>query len=432
MPAESPLYCGIDLGTSGVRAVCIDDQLSTQASSNIALHQRNADRRNPNACWEAVCSAIHSIAQQVSAKRIQAIAVDGTSGTLIPVSRAGKALANSSLYNDTCSDADVLQAVATHAPQSAAVHGATSALARAIVFADTTDCHKILHEADWIAFKLGAPLGLSDENNALKTGYDPVARQWPLWIENTGIPTDLLPEVVAPGTEHSTICNEAAKACRMSPHTKIVTGTTDGCASFLATGAYKAGDAVSVLGSTLTLKLLSEQPINAPRYGIYSHRIGDQWLAGGASNSGGKVLAHFFTAARIAALSDQIDLTSHTTLDYYPLLSPGERFPINDSEYAPRLSPRPNSDVQFLHGLLAGIANIENQAYERLQELGAPKPASIRTVGGGAKNRAWTAIRRQTLNIPFQQSLSNEAAVGVASLAQKACLNTPPLSELDA
>jgi sugar (pentulose or hexulose) kinase len=198
----------------------------------------------------------------------------------------------------------------------------------------------------------------------------------------------------------------------------VVAGTTDGCASFLATGASKPGDGVSALGSTLTIKLLSDKPVYAPQYGIYSHRIGDRWLAGGASNTGGAVLAKYFSAEDIQRLSATIDLSMPTALDYYPLAAAGERFPINDSTLQPRLSPRPATDDQFLHGILQGIANIEQLAYQRLSELGAPALDSLRSVGGGSKNEVWTHLRHQTLNVPFVHSVSDQAAVGSASLAR--------------
>ena len=51
----------------------------------------------------------------------------------------------------------------------------------------------------------------------------------------------------------------------------VVAGATDGCAAFLATGVDKPGEAVTSLGSTLVLKLASEQPLFAPEYGLYSH-----------------------------------------------------------------------------------------------------------------------------------------------------------------
>ena len=198
----------------------------------------------------------------------------------------------------------------------------------------------------------------------------------------------------------------------------IVTGTTDGCASFLATGARTAGDGVTVLGTTLTIKLLSDKPVYAPHYGIYSHRIGNRWLAGGASNTGGAVLAAHFSPEVINRLSAAIDLSVPTMLDYYPLTSPGERFPINDSTLQPRMSPRPDDDVAYLYGMLQGISNIETLAYHRLKELGAPSLATLRTVGGGADNNTWTQLRQRMLKIPFAQSVSDQAAVGTASLAR--------------
>ncbi|KAK3236015.1 hypothetical protein CYMTET_53819 [Cymbomonas tetramitiformis] len=51
-------------------------------------------------------------------------------------------------------------------------------------------------------------------------------------------------------------------------------------------------------------------------------------------------------------LSEKIDPAVASDLDYYPLMRPGERFPINDPEIAPRLEPRPEDDAKFLHGIL--------------------------------------------------------------------------------
>ncbi|PLU22874.1 carbohydrate kinase, partial [Sinorhizobium medicae] len=197
----------------------------------------------------------------------------------------------------------------------------------------------------------------------------------------------------------------------------VVAGTTDGCASFLATGADRPGDAVSALGTTLTVKMLSDKPLFAPQYGLYSHRIGDMWLAGGASNTGGAVLAAHFETGRIAALSESIDPATDTGLDFYPLLKPGERFPVADPAFLPRMEPRPAEDAEFLKAIFEGIAGVERLAYERLVSLGSPALRSIRTVGGGAKNATWTAIRKRKLAVPFLPVLSEEAAAGAARLA---------------
>ena len=156
----------------------------------------------------------------------------------------------------------------------------------------------------------------------------------------------------------------------LSKTLSIIAGTTDGCAAFLASGASEPGDGVTSLGTTLTLKLLSDRPVFSPEYGIYSHRIGDQWLAGGASNSGGGVLRKYFSSEDIARLSGLIDPDVPTGLDYYPLPQAGERFPIADPNFEPRLSPRPDDDRLFFLGLLEGIAHVEGQGYRAPGRIG--------------------------------------------------------------
>ena len=208
---------------------------------------------------------------------------------------------------------------------------------------------RVLHQADWIAGLLAGRFDRSDENNALKTGYDIFARRWPDWIEKAGAKVELLPKVVSPGTPIA-----AADAFAQSfglPATAIVcAGTTDGCASFLATGAERNGDAVTALGSTLVLKLLSHRPIEAAEYGII--RIGSASAGGrGASNSGGKAIEAMFPGEDLSELTKRVRPEEPTGFDYYPLARPGERFPINDAALAPRLEPRPADRARFFQGV---------------------------------------------------------------------------------
>lgn len=414
---SSELAVGIDIGTSGARAVAMTADFSIEAQASAAMHDFGDNWRDPAVWWRAVESALDGLLQQVDRPRIKALAIDGTSGTLLPVDRHGSPLSAALMYNDPVIDAGILAAIRQHAPEDSAAHGATSGLAKLIHFQSVPRVRHVLHQADWIASRFSGRVDVSDENNALKTGYDPVARQWPAWIGLTGADAMLLPGVVPPATPVGPVTAAAAERFGLLRDTLVVSGTTDGCASFLATGASEPGDGVTALGSSLTVKLLCDAPVFAPRYGIYSHRVGSGWLAGGASNSGGKVLAHFFSGERIAELSASIDPNVTSGLDYYPLLAKGERFPVADPELAPRLTPRPDSDAAFLAGMLEGIAAIEALAYARLGELGAPKLRSLRSVGGGAKNPVWSAMRQARLGVPFLAPLSEEAAAGTARLA---------------
>lgn len=415
-----PLVIGIDIGTSGARAVAMRPDFSIAGQSAIRLDKFGQNPRCPSAWWQAVRAALTELLSGIDRTAVRAFAVDGTSGTLLPVDAAGQPLAEPLMYNDKVDDAGIQAAIAREAPGASAAHGATSGLAKALRFQHLPGIAAVLHQADWIAANLSGRFDVSDENNALKTGYDVEARRWPDWIAATGMRMDLLPHVVEPGDVTGTLTAAAAELFGLPRDVVVVAGTTDGCASFLATGATAPGDGVTALGSSLTIKILSDRPISAPRFGIYSHRLGDTWLAGGASNSGGKVLAQHFPLARIIELSAAIDPTTQTGLDYYPLGTAGERFPIADSTLPPRLSPRPADDADYLKAMFEGMAAIEALGYRRLAELGAPVLTSVRSVGGGAANPAWTDIRRRKLGVDFLPALSDEAAAGTARLALQA------------
>jgi D-ribulokinase len=407
---------GIDIGTSGVRVAARDKDGTLKAMATAALLGPVIDfgraLQDPEMWWQALGEAFKAL--NLEGLQVLALAIDGTSGTVLPIDAAGQPLGLASMYNDVA-EPEFVQRIKAAAPPETAAHGATSPLARLLPMQQ--GALRILHQADWLVGRMCGRFDVSDENNALKSGYDPVARRWPDWIAGVGGDITKLPQVVAAGTRVGALLDGVADQFGLPRGVAVVAGTTDGCAGFLASGATEAGDGATSLGTTLTLKLLSATPVFAPQFGIYSHRIGDQWLAGGASNTGGVVLKQFFSAEDIVRLSALMDAKVTTGLDYYPLPKAGERFPVNDPEMPPKLSPRPADDQIFLQGIFEGIADIEALGYRRLAELGATPLKSIRSAGGGAANAVWTAIRLQRLGVPALPSASEQAAMGTARLA---------------
>jgi len=346
--------------------------------------------------------------------------LDGTSGTLLLAAPDGTPLTTGRMYDDA---AAVEQAalIAGCAPPASPVSSPTSSLAKLLLLKhDLQNGERILalHQADWIAGKLSGRFGISDTNNALKLGYDAVNERWPDWLQQLPLNESWLPTVLPVGSMIGPVTPELASRLGLDAGTLIFAGTTDSTASVMATGARRPGDAVTVLGSTLAFKVVTSRPVSDSASGVYSHRYGDLWLAGGASNSGGAVLAQFFSPDQLHRLEAEIEPDKPTGLDYYPLLRPGERFPFNDSSTPPRLEPRPASDARFLQGMLEGMAAIEATAYRRLTELGCPRPARILTVGGGSGNDAWRRIRERALGIPVSRAPQQEAAYGVALVAK--------------
>lgn len=415
---------GIDFGTSGTRACVIDSSgeiLAESRSTSPSFSRPRAgwSEQAPEIWWRGLVECLKGL-PAAQREGVTDLAIDATSASICLSDDHGQSLGPALMYNDARATAEAEQ-IHTVAPADTAARGASSSLAKALWLSKAADQPgaRVLHQADWINEKLGCPPGVTDYNNALKLGYDPVKRLWPTWISTL---TQLqLPDVVSPGSFLATISPDAARALGLPEHVRIHAGTTDSTAAFIATGACHAGDAVTSIGSTLVMKLLATSPVFAPEYGVYSHRFGDLWLVGGASNTGGQVLLNWFTPEEISLLSAQIDSDQPTGLSYYPLLEPGERFPFNDPTYPPHIEPVPDDRARFLQGLFEGIAAIEKLSYERLDKLGCPRPEQIFTVGGGATNPQWTKIRRQLMDCKVTTPVHQEAAYGAARLAGGLC-----------
>lgn len=407
-------YLGIDFGTSGARAIVIDSDGAVLAEAQIALTEQSA------ASWrDALFGLIGQIPPDIR-QRLGAIAINGTSASVLLCDADNQSLCPPLLYHDSRARAEA-KSLEQIAPPGHPALSASSSLAKLLWLQNQPEFSRasfFLHQADWLAALLHGKPGISDYHNCLKLGYDPASLAYPDWLLSLPI-APLLPRVLVPGTKIGVVTPEISGRFAL-PHDCVVrAGTTDSIAAFLASGACQPGQAVTSLGSTLVLKLLSRKRVDESRFGIYSHRLGVLWLAGGASNSGGAVLRQFFTVEQIKSLSKRIDPETSSDLDYYPLTGPGERFPLNDLGLAPRMTPRPKDDAQFLHGLLEGMARIEAHGYRLLQELGATPLESVLTAGGGAGNPAWTAIRSRCLGVPVKAARHAEAAYGSALLAAK-------------
>ena len=422
----SSLFIGIDLGTSGCRAIAIDASGKIIAQSKFTYtNQLQHQQQTPQDWWQATQSVLHDITTLVHQQHIQAIAVDGTSGTVLLCDDAGQPLSPALMYDDPRAkpQAEYLQ---QYAPKNSVVLNATSGLAKVLWLLEhhlPQDNFHIVHQADWITGQLSKKYNVSDFNNVLKTGFDPINKIWPLWLQDLfkehKIDLACLPNVVSPGSVISNIHPHVASELGLPIDVEIIAGTTDSTAAFMASSANEVGQAVTSLGSTLVLKIISDIPINDPAHGVYSQPYGKHWLVGGASNSGGAVLRYYFNDEQMLEMTNQLKPDSTTNLNYYPLLKTGERFPFNNPNLEPRITPKVKDDVLFFQGLLEGIAEIEHTGYKLLEHLGAPYPTSVQTAGGGAANSAWQQIRENKIGVPVTVASHTAAAYGSAKLAAK-------------
>lgn len=435
--AIADIFLGIDLGTSSVRCTAINENEDQLAASKVELplpeNPGNGQfNQDPVLWWDATLECLIQLGNEIPLSQVTAISVDGTSSTVLLTGKNNQPVSQALMYNDSRSAA-MLERVEDIIPQDHLTRSASSSLLKSLWLLnnDKQDDSFIAHQADWILGKLTgtvgvssagvSQVGVSDENNCLKLGFDSILKKWPGWMQN--LPFDVfnkLPKVHATSEFAGHICESVAKQTGLLTSTRLYFGTTDSTASTLATGVTQEGQAVTTLGTTLVMKTLTAEPVNNFKYGLYSHCLPNNlWLTGGASNAGGNILLQYFSIEEVEQLSRQINPDEPTGLDYYPLSAPGERFPKNDPQLSPCLEPRPSSDVLFLTAIFEGLASIEKLGYEKINELSGTEPKEIITSGGkAANNLAFTAIRQRILGIPVKTATFTEASYGSALIAK--------------
>lgn len=479
---------GIDFGTSGVRACLINRSEKFEAESIKIIEDVEMkysdyyDIRGMDATvgqnhddWINVMLLLLGKISKSNIPMIGAVSLCGTSGSALVFDKSRNMVTrNVRMYDynvlkgnrnmDNIGE-NTMQIIENFSSSGSSVNSPTSALAKLLSWhLESPLSHNeiLAHQADYVLMYLltgdgnrslnlggyGYTSFISDWNNALKLGFDVISLAYPPWlmhllnttgisypnlnpnVGNTNMHTPVLPTVVEPGSAVGTISNFLVEKYSFRKDCKIVAGTTDSIAAFLASGANKPGQAVTSLGSTLALKLVSEKYVEDAKRGIYSHRLGDHWLVGGASNVGCAILRQEkFSNEELRDLSENINDEIDAPYVYYPLCKPGERFPFNDPNKEPILFPKPTNLLNlsnyeyrrvYLHCILQGIANVEKLGYAALQDLGASPLVEVMTAGGGARNSMWTSMRQRMLGVPTRSADNIDAAFGCALLAQKA------------
>lgn len=438
----APHFLGIDLGTGGVRAVAINETGEVVASSNISFppnhHTLPAGHHEQDAedWWRATQQAVTSVVEslrgkRISAEAIAAIAVDGTSGTVVGVNASGRPVTPGLMYNDgrAVAEARELAGIAETAGPSPAGKIAASYAISKIRWLEQhaqeqfASVRWFAHQADYIAARLTGRWGVSDYSNALKTGYDLLSDCWPAWLESSFPEIRLrLPEIVAPGSEIGIVSSDAAAELGLSSRTRVIAGATDGTAGFLASGANRIGDDNTTLGTTLVFKRLAAAPCLDSRGLIYCHKLpGGMWLPGAAGNTGCEWMSQRYSNADFQILDQQALSSLPCPILAYPLARTGERFPFLSPSATGFCDAASTSVVEYA-AHLQGVALVERMCYETLDAAtDSTGSADLRgdtfATGGGSRSDIWMQLRADVNGRIYHRPAYPESAFGVAVLA---------------
>ncbi|MFM7733379.1 MAG: FGGY-family carbohydrate kinase [Cyanobium sp.] len=416
---------GVDLGSGGLRIAA----LSAAQQPASTLLERQAPYpgafEDPQA-WRRGLIALMRDLPPSCRGRIAAVAVDGTSGTLLLCRPDGSQLsgdlARALPYHLACPEQ--AGSAATIAGAGGPAASASGSLARALNLLQRAEAAGLeppwllRHQADWLMGWLLGDWRWGEDGNNLRLGWDLQRAAWSGALERQPWAA-ALPHIRASGESVGTIGGAAAAALGLPADCLVVAGSTDANAGVLA-AAPEPGDGVTVLGTTLVLKQFVPEPIAGP--GVSCHRVAGRWLAGGAANAGAGILLRFWGVEQLGELSRQIDPDRPTGLQLRPLPARGERFPWDDPALEPQLEPRPVSDALYLQALLEGLTAHEKAGWQRLRELGAPPVQRVISLGGGARNPQWRLLRQHALGLPVLNRPALSAARGMALLARQALL----------
>ena len=431
--ASRPAYCGIDVGTQGVRCVIVTDdgQHVGSGSSPMAAGRRGNGRheQQPDVWWQSLVTAVRSaVVAAGDVFEIVAIALDATSGTVLIEGSDGSPRGSALMYDDARAADQAIRAGQVGASLWAELgyRMQTSwALPKVMWLVESGSLRRgdrVVHQSDHLLRRLVGDPVATDTSHALKTGVDLRDGSWPVGIlDELGVSAALLPEIVWPGTEIGRVGPDGAAATGLRAGTKVVAGMTDGCAAQIATGALHPGSWSSALGTTLVIKGSSPTLIHDANGAVYSHRNPDGgWLPGGASSTGAGVIAAEFPEAdgerldALAVLAGQLVPAPGVT---YALAGTGERFPFVAPTAHGFIADEATDDGSRFAALCQSIAYIERLSYDVLATLGADVTGPTFLSGGASRNTWWNQLRTDILGRPTRQPESVQAAAGMAILA---------------
>lgn len=439
--ATIQVLVGIDVGTSGVRAVAVNTEgrvlARTERPFSLLLLKRDGlHEQSPEDWWKVVCEVTRAVVRNLQARagpmQFAGVAITSTSGTLVLADQNGCPVRNAILYDDT-RGSEIAKELNAPGKQSVVRWDSSCSLIKAMWVRKNEPqiwdrARYILHPADWLSGRLTNQFGVSDWSNALKLGYDPEEGAWSKSVSVAQLPRKLLPHVVRPGKQIGTVAPSASEATGLPRGTPVMAGITDGMASMIASGASLPGDAVTTLGTTVVWKMLSR---NKPQVaqGMYCHlHPSGFWAPGAASNTGlGSIQNQDHRSAK-----NEMDRLAEGSLPSsvicYILRGRGERFPFQNGEATTFVEGTPNGSDEWHAAQLQSLAFVERWGYEKLDRAGIAIGV-VYSSGGGAGSRTLCQLRSTILHRRVLSSPCATGAFGAAMLAASGTVYSCDISQ---
>lgn len=425
------VWIGVDLGTTGVRAIAYDvhgkKYCSSEAFYPLLTPHPDWAEENPLQIWESVAKVIGEAAAELRYKNctLEGIALSTVMHSFAGLDANHEPLMDMQTWADSRS-AGIVKEMKQDAQLCRRFYEKTGCpvhacypLAKVIWL--KRNYPEIFQQMryvgslkDYIFEKLTGEWVIDHSTASTSGMYNEHDMDWDDEIlAYAGLTREQMPKPVST-TYMSSLSERAADEMDMPGGVPVVIGATDGVLVNVGIGAVKPGQLSATIGTSGALRMLTKEPMTDPKMRTWCYNlVDDMWVAGGAINNGGMILRWVrdkichYTKAHLEHLDvDGYDLmtmkASHIRAGSEGLIMlpcfTGERAPYWNSELRGMffgLSLN-HSRSHMIRAAMEGICYSMNAVLSALKEFGEIK--DIRVSGSFTKSTLWLQILSDVLN----------------------------------
>lgn len=432
------MYIGIDLGTSGVKVVLLDESqqiiATTQQTLPISRPQPLWSEQNPEDWWYAVNLAMLALAQQQDLSAVKAIGLTGQMHGATLLDKNDHILRPAILWNDGRSAAECAE-LETLVPNSREITGNlmmpgftapklkwTQKYEPAIA----ENVHKVLLPKDYLRLVMTGEYA-SDMSDASGTMWlDVSKRAWDASLLNAcGLDESAMPKLFEGNQITGYLRPELAKNWKMNT-VPVVAGGGDNAAGAIGIGLSQTGQAMLSLGTSGVYFVVTDKFTANPQKAVHSfcHALPNRWHLMSVILSAASAvdwIKKVTGMADVQTLFKQIEQSAvNSDAIFLPYLS-GERTPHNDA-YAKGvfwgLTQNDNS-ISLAKAVVEGVSFAMADGIDVLHETGVVAD-HIALIGGGAKSAYWRQLLADITGRTMEYRTGGDVgpALGAAKLAQ--------------
>lgn len=444
LPTTNSLFLGIDVGTSALKAIAIDETGAVRAQASASYEtispQPGWIEQRPDDWWQACRAAIIALGSQISLRDVAAIGLTGQMHGSVFLDAEREVIRPALLWNDqrTAAESDAIERTigVERLIQVTGSRSFTGFTAPKLLWLrqNATIAYKRLHHLllpkDYLRLMLTGELA-TDVGDASGTGlFDVGARAWSDEIVDAlDLDRDVLPRTYEGPEITGRVLPNIAADLGLPVGTPVVAGGGDQQAGAIGAGAVAPGIAMTSIGTSAEVFATSAAYAPEPQGRLHAmcHSVPGAWHTMGVMLSGGGSIAWLERAIGPVSGGDQTERLFGLAADsppgargllFLPYLT-GERMPVND----------PNARAAFV-GLTSehdigdmARAVMEGVAFNLRQLLDITRATGVtveqmRLIGGGARSAVWQQIIADAFEMPVSPLESAEGtAIGAALLA---------------